>query len=98
MRLNIHDEPCHVSLHVYGTFVDLHIASLNILPIRLVDVVLGADMNVSHRQQRKLRHRIIPVRYPVVPPRLIRDVCADLAASNARRAKVIKSYAVSCIS
>lgn len=90
MRIKINREPSLIALQqVDRPIVHLNISSIDILIVRLADIVLRRDMNISHRKQWKLRYRVIQVRDAKVTTRLIRNVAADLGSSDSRRAKVI---------
>lgn len=77
--------------------IGFDVTCLYILEIRFVDIVLRTNMYVAHSQERKLRYGIIPVCDTVISTSLVRDIIADLTATNSWRAIIIQSYGVASV-
>lgn len=90
MGINIHYEPRHVPPHAHRASVCLDIVLSYVLFVGLVDVVLGADVHVTHQQKRDPGDRIVPVRDAIVATGLSCDVTTDLASSDAGRTEAVQ--------
>lgn len=84
MRQHIRNQPLRVPPKVCHSLIDLHVRHLHSLPIRLVNIVLRANVCKVHDHGRDIRHWVVPVRDAVVPAGLRGDVVRKLDVSHAR--------------
>lgn len=86
---NCWDTGSGVTLPVDLAIQDIDVTSGNGNVVSRVDVVLGADVDVSHSENRQLRNGVIGVREPVVVA-LSSDVSGQSGVSHARRGECVQ--------
>lgn len=98
MRHDIRHQPRRIPHQIHRSLIYLKIRRPHRLIVRLVDIVLWADMRKVHDNRRYIGHRIVPVRNTVITTCLRGDVVCELQARHAWCAIRIHRHRVARVS